>query len=320
MGMLSALLRVPGVPFIFKHLFAYPKQTIEIAGLSFPNRVGLAAGFDKDARWLHALKHLGFGHVEIGTITPLPQAGNAKPRLFRLQKDRALVNRMGFNNRGIEAAVEQLKNRPEGLIIGGNIGKNKLTPNNEAWKDYELCFEALYDYVDYFTINVSSPNTPGLRELQEKDALTTIIEKLHIIRQKKISDGKERKAIFLKIAPDLNDLQLQEIGFLAKETQLDGLIATNTTISRECLLTDKKELDQIGAGGLSGRPLKERSNEVIQRLRELIGMEFPLIGVGGVMNPADAKDKINAGADLIQVYTGFIYYGPKLASDISRVL
>ena len=320
MGMLSALLRLPVVPVIFKRIFSYPGHPAKVAGLSFPNLVGLAAGFDKDARWLHALQYLGFGHVEIGTITPLPQAGNPKPRLFRLKKDHALINRMGFNNGGVEAAVKRLKKRPQGLIVGGNIGKNKMTPNEEAWKDYERCFEAMYEYVDYFTINVSSPNTPGLRELQEKDSLALIIGKLQDIRRQKMQDGNERKAIFLKIAPDLNDVQLQDIGNLAKETQLDGLIATNTTISREGLQSEREYVENIGAGGLSGQPLKERSNEVIRQLRQLLGPEFPLIGVGGIMKPDDARDKIQAGADLVQVYSGFIYYGPKLASDISRLL
>lgn len=277
-----------------------------ILGIHFPNRIGLAAGFDKDARWLHQLKILGFGHVEVGTVTPLPQDGNPKPRLFRLKKDEALINRMGFNNQGLTAMVAKLKNRPEGLIVGGNIGKNKITPNENALADYVTCFQAIYDHVDYIAVNVSSPNTPGLRELQDKPFLVELFNILHHYR----SNCEVQKPILLKIAPDLALPALDEIIETVKEAKIDGLIATNTTVSRENLMTSRNTIEEIGAGGLSGKPVFAKSNEVVKYLRNHLGNDFPIIGVGGVIDLENMSDKLAAGADLVQVYTGFIYSGP----------
>jgi dihydroorotate dehydrogenase len=294
------------------------QSPVQFCGLNLPNKVGLAAGFDKDARYLEVWKALGFGHAEIGTITPLPQPGNEKPRLFRLPKDRAIINRMGFNNLGLDQAIIQLKNRPKGLIIGGNIGKNKFTPNEKAVDDYLICFEKLYDFVDYFTVNVSSPNTPGLRALQDKDALLEILSVLIQKREDLTGKGRPHRPILLKIAPDLTPGQLDDIIGLKKELNFDGIIANNTTISREGLQTDASEIKQMGAGGLSGAPLKMRSSEVMRYLREHLP-ETPLIGVGGIMNAQDGKDRLNDGADLIQVYTGFIYAGPGLVKALAGI-
>jgi dihydroorotate dehydrogenase len=294
------------------------QSPVQFCGLNLPNKVGLAAGFDKDARYLEVWKALGFGHAEIGTITPLPQPGNEKPRLFRLPKDRAIINRMGFNNLGLDQAIIQLKNRPKGLIIGGNIGKNKFTPNEKAVDDYLICFEKLYDFVDYFTVNVSSPNTPGLRALQDKDALLEILSVLIQKREDLTSKGRPHRPVLLKIAPDLTPGQLDDIIELKKELNFDGIIANNTTISRERLQTDASEIKQMGAGGLSGAPLKMRSSEVMRYLREHLP-ETPLIGVGGIMNAQDGKDRLNDGADLIQVYTGFIYAGPGLVRELAGI-
>lgn len=285
-------------------------------GLHFKNPVGLGAGFDKNALYLTELQALGFGFVEIGTVTPKPQAGNDKPRLFRLPKDKALINRMGFNNDGVEVVSKRLnewrkRNKPE-IIIGGNIGKNKVTANEDAWKDYEICFNGLFDCVDYFVVNVSSPNTPGLRELQEKDSLRKILGHLQ-----EINNGKaKRKPLLLKIAPDLTREQLDDIIDLAFEVQLDGLVATNTTISREHLVTSKTELETIGAGGLSGKPLMERSTEVLQYLTKKLEEKIPVIASGGIFTGADADEKFSAGASLIQVWTGFIYEGPSIVKNI----
>lgn len=285
-------------------------------GLHFKNPVGLGAGFDKNALYLTELQALGFGFVEIGTVTPKPQAGNDKPRLFRLPKDKALINRMGFNNDGVEVVSKRLnewrkRNKPE-IIIGGNIGKNKVTANEDAWKDYEICFNGLFDCVDYFVVNVSSPNTPGLRELQEKDSLSKILGHLQ-----EINNGKaKRKPLLLKIAPDLTREQLDDIIDLAFEVQLDGLVATNTTISREHLVTSTAELETIGAGGLSGKPLMERSTEVLQYLTKKLEDKIPVIASGGIFTGADADEKFDAGASLIQVWTGFIYEGPSIVKNI----
>lgn len=283
-----------------------------VFGLDFPHPVGLAAGFDKDARWIDALSDLGFAFVEIGTVTPKPQAGNPKPRLFRLKKDRALINRMGFNNQGVEAAVERLKKRNSKVIVGGNIGKNKVTPNEEAVNDYVICFDALFDYVDYFVVNVSSPNTPGLRELQEKGPLLKILNALQVRNRAK----KSPKPILLKIAPDLNDDQLNDIVDIVKESGIDGLIAANTTIDRSGLQTSESEVSKIGNGGLSGAPVKRRSTEVIRHLSQRSGGSIPIIGVGGIANANDAREKLEAGACLVQVYTGFVYEGPSIVADI----
>ncbi len=286
----------------------------KVFGLTFENPVGLAAGFDKDAKLFNELSSFGFGFIELGTLTPLAQPGNPKPRLFRLPEDESLINRMGFNNGGVEEAVNHLKQRNTSVIIGGNIGKNKLTPNSEAARDYELSFEALFDYVDYFVVNVSSPNTPGLRELQEKEPLTKLLLSLQELN----SDKEIRKPILLKIAPDLTNEQLDDIIQIIIDTKLDGLIATNTTIDRSGLKTSKTELERIGNGGLSGKSVKNRSTEVIRYISEKSNQSFPIIGVGGIHSAEDAIEKLNAGASLVQIYTGFVYEGPSIVKKINK--
>lgn len=286
----------------------YPQLRTEAFGLSFPNPLGLAAGLDKNALLLPFWKKLGFGFVEVGTVTPKPQAGNPKPRLFRLKKDRALINRMGFNNAGLAAMQQQLEKRPTGLIVGANIGKNKVTPNEEAVGDYTTCFQGLQDLADYFVVNVSSPNTPGLRALQGKEALYAILSALQDLNQ-------HQKPILLKLAPDLQAEQIADAAAVVKETQLAGIVATNTTLSRAHLKSDKALQEQ--AGGLSGAPLTTRAQEVATQLQEL---EVPFIGVGGIMNGADAKARLAAGASLVQVYSGFIYKGPGMVREILREL
>jgi len=305
--------------------FNHPALEKDLFGLHFKNPIGLGAGFDKNALYLRELETLGFGFVEIGTVTPKAQAGNDKPRLFRLPKDKALINRMGFNNEGLSAIRERLEkwnanqqstinNQP--LIVGGNIGKNKITPNEDAWKDYETCFNGLFDCVDYFVVNVSSPNTPGLRELQEKDALTKILSHLQTINH-----GKQKpKPLLLKIAPDLTKEQLDDIVALSFETKLDGLVATNTTINRTGLQTSNEKLEAIGAGGLSGKPAKKRSTEVVNYLHEQTGGKVPIIASGGIFTGEDATEKINTGASLVQVWTGFIYEGPAIVKHICKQL
>jgi dihydroorotate dehydrogenase len=316
---LSFALRLPLIKGFTKFILGPRVNNPQLfCGLSFPNRVGLAAGFDKDAHYLPVWRALGFGHVEIGTITPLPQPGNDKPRLFRLPADKAIINRMGFNNLGIDAAISKLKKRPTDLIVGGNIGKNKLTPNEHAVDDYLICFEKLYEFVDYFTVNVSSPNTAGLRALQDKDALRIILSTL-LKRRKQFTDElRPTKPILLKIAPDLSNEQLDDIISLINELKFDGIIANNTTISRENLKTSDTVIEQIGAGGLSGLPVKIRSDEVMQYLRNQLA-DTPLIGVGGIMEPMDGMKRIEKGADLIQVYTGFIYAGPALVKKLAKL-
>ena len=283
----------------------------EVFGLKFKNPVGLAAGFDKDAKMFSELSDLGFGFIEIGTLTPKPQDGNPKKRLFRLKEDSAIINRMGFNNGGVDAAVERLKNN-KNVLIGGNIGKNKVTPNEEAVKDYIICFEKLFPFVDYFVVNVSSPNTPNLRALQEKEPLTKLLSEL----QKRNAEKEKQKPILLKIAPDLTDEQLLDIIDIVNETKIAGVIATNTTLSREGLVSSNKD----ETGGLSGKPLTKRSTEVIRFLSEKSGKAFPIIGVGGIHSAEDALEKLEAGASLIQLYTGFIYEGPQLIHDINKKL
>lgn len=292
-----------------------PGLSKNIWGLTFSNPVGLAAGFDKNAELIDDFTYLGFGFIEIGTVTPKGQPGNPKPRLFRLQKDEALINRMGFNNLGLDEAVRKLKNRKSNIIVGGNIGKNKTTPNEEAVNDYIVCFEGLYPYVDYFVINVSSPNTPGLRSLQDKGPLKAIIEALQDKRRTK----EKSKPILLKIAPDLTDEQLDDIAELVDETSLDGLIISNTTISREGLVTEDGEIETIGAGGLSGKPVRDKSTSVLRYIRQK-NSTIPIIAVGGIMSADDAKEKIDAGADLLQVYTGLVYKGPFLIKSINKRL
>tara|TARA_R100001480_G_scaffold117624_1_gene117095 strand:+ start:11 stop:907 length:897 start_codon:yes stop_codon:yes gene_type:complete len=288
-----------------------PRLERELFGLTFPNPVGLAAGFDKDAKLYQELSNFGFGFIEIGTVTPKPQEGNPKKRLFRLREDSALINRMGFNNGGVAQAVQRLK-KNKGVLIGGNIGKNKITPNEDAVSDYVTCFDALYDHVDYFVVNVSSPNTPNLRELQDKEPLTKLLQTLQNVNKTKL----KRKPILLKIAPDLSDEQLIDIIDIVSETKIDGVIATNTTISRENLTSEnKKEM-----GGMSGKPLASRATEVIRFLSEKSNKAFPIIGVGGIHSAQDALEKIEAGASLVQIYTGFIYEGPKLIKNINKAL
>ncbi|WP_120257981.1 quinone-dependent dihydroorotate dehydrogenase [Sphingobacterium detergens] len=291
-----------------------PRLEREVFGLKFKNPVGLAAGFDKNAEYISDMTNLGFGFIEIGTVTPKPQPGNDKPRMFRLVPDEALINRMGFNNQGADVAATRLKNLKDrkGLLIGGNIGKNKVTPNEEAVNDYIYCFNALFDDVDYFVVNVSSPNTPGLRDLQEKEPLKNILNTLQDLNKTKPAP----KPILLKIAPDLTDSQLDDIVEIVMETQIAGVIATNTTISREGLKS-QQDLTQE-AGGVSGRPLTKRSTEVIRYLSEKSNKAFPIIGVGGIHSAKDAIEKLDAGASLIQVYTGFIYEGPGLIANICK--
>ena len=337
------LLKIPGINSLLAPFYQYRNSKLErkVFGLKFSNPVGLAAGFDKDAKFFDEISACGFGFIEVGTVTPKPQAGNDKPRLFRLPSDEALINRMGFNNDGVEAMVERLKRRAipsgspkRGVIIGGNIGKNKSTPNENAIADYEYCFEKLFDYVDYFVVNVSSPNTPGLRELQEKEPLKRILIRLQelnaptlreerqqhpLARPNKPSGrGREAKPILLKISPDLTNEQLDDIVEIIRETKIDGVVATNTTISRDHLQTPGPRLQTIGNGGLSGKPLANRSTEVVSYLYKKSGGSFPIIASGGIHSAKDAIEKLNAGASLVQLYTGFIYEGPGLIKEICK--
>ncbi|MFM7852856.1 MAG: quinone-dependent dihydroorotate dehydrogenase [Flammeovirgaceae bacterium] len=310
--------KMPGVKWLLSAVYVTNTKKLErnLFGITFPNPVGLAAGFDKDAKLIDELACFGFGFIEIGTLTPKPQPGNDRPRLFRLPKDGGLINRMGFNNEGVAIATERLKTRKLQVIVGGNIGKNKITPNENAFDDYKTCFEELYAYVDYFVVNVSSPNTPGLRQLQEKEPLKKLLAG---VKQLSLAQSKP-KPILLKIAPDLTEDQLTDIVEILQETKTDGVIATNTTVSRHGLTTNEEDLKRIGSGGLSGKPLAKRSNEVISFLREKLGKNYPIIGVGGVMSVNDAVEKLNAGADLIQVYTGFVYEGPRIIKRINQTL
>lgn len=285
-------------------------------GIKFPNPVGLAAGFDKDAKYTDALACLGFGFIEIGTVTPRPQPGNPKPRLFRLPADQAIINRMGFNNDGATEAAKRLRLRKENIIIGGNIGKNKDTANEQAADDYEKGFQELYDVVDYFVVNVSSPNTPGLRALQDKEPLTQLLNRLQVLNKQK--GGK--KPILLKIAPDLTNEQLDDIIDIIRTTGLDGIVSSNTTISRDGLSTPKADVEAIGMGGLSGAPLRARATEVIKYLHTHSKGSIPIIASGGIFTAADAQEKLDAGASLVQVYTGFIYEGPAIVKRICEGL
>lgn len=336
MNWLKAACSVSFVKKALRKKFLPIAPEVHALGLRFRNRTGLGAGFDKNAKYLRELEVLGFGFVEIGTVTPKAQAGNEKPRLFRLKKDEALINRMGFNNEGVEAIGKRLQqwrkvnppitgsqfqnpdsqspipNSQFPITIGGNIGKNKSTPNEQAWKDYEICFLSLHPYVDFFVVNVSSPNTPGLRELQEKDALKKILTHLQQLNEKQ----KVRRPILLKIAPDLTDGQLDDVIALAKEIELDGIVATNTTISRDHLQTKNSKLQTIGSGGLSGKPVKARSTEVIRYIHER-APQLPVIGSGGIFTKEDAEEKLNAGATLVEVWTGFIYEGPMIVKNIT---
>lgn len=315
---LKIFVNIPIIKQVWKNTYTieHPNLEREVFGIKFKNPVGLAAGFDKDAKLYKELSSCGFGFIEIGTITPKPQIGNPKKRLFRLPKDKALINRMGFNNEGIDKAIERLKTKPKDLIIGGNIGKNKITPNESAMDDYTISFEKLFPYVDYFVVNVSSPNTPNLRALQEKAPLTALLNGLQSINKAKANP----KPILLKIAPDLTNEQLDDIIEIIDVTKIDGIIATNTTIDRSNLSTETSKVEQIGAGGLSGKPLKDKSTEIIKYLHQKSNGSFPIIGVGGIHSPEDAIEKINAGASLVQIYTGFIYEGPSLVKKICKKL
>jgi dihydroorotate dehydrogenase len=347
MGALKILCCIPFVKKIITHLYKSSSlknlepSTLNFQpfGLPFKNPIGLAAGFDKNAKYLNELEALGFGFVEIGTVTPLPQDGNPTPRLFRLPKDKALINRMGFNNEGVVVVAQRLKDwklavgklqlakEPSQiekplptahcpLIIGGNIGKNKTTPNETAWKDYEICFNALHDYVDYFVVNVSSPNTPGLRELQEKEPLKKILTHLQTLNK----NFARQKPILLKIAPDLTQTQIDDVIDLAQEINLDGLVAANTTIDRTQLVTANSTLETIGAGGLSGLPLKDRATEMVKYISQKTNGKIPIIASGGIFTGADAQEKLDAGACLVQVWTGFVYEGPAIVKKIMRDL
>jgi dihydroorotate dehydrogenase len=314
---LKVLQKVWGFPKLMKAIYNFQNEALakEVFGLKFKNPVGLAAGFDKNGEFIEEFANFGFGFIEVGTVTPLPQPGNDKPRMFRLKADDALINRMGFNNKGVDVLARKLKSvKREGLIIGGNIGKNKNTPNEQAVNDYIKCFDALFDVVDYFVVNVSSPNTPGLRDLQEKEPLKNILNAL----QNRNSKNGISRPILLKIAPDLTNSQLDDIIEIVDETKIAGIIATNTTISRDNLKSDeslKKEM-----GGLSGKPVKDRSTEVIKYLSQKSNQSFPIIGVGGIHSAKDAQEKLDAGASLIQIYTGFIYEGPGLVKSILKGL
>lgn len=312
-GLLEFFKHIPGALSLVGGRRPPSNAALQVMGLEFPGPVGLAAGMDKDAKHVDALARIGFGHVEIGTVTPEPQPGNGRPRLFRLKADRALINRMGFNNEGAVAAAARLKKRVPGIIVGGNIGKNKVTPNEQAVDDYVKCFTALHPVVDYFVVNVSSPNTPGLRALQEKGPLLGILSTLRALNER-----MGAKPLLLKIAPDLTDEQLDDVVSVAKESGIQGIVANNTTISRAGLLTSKAELDRIGAGGASGAPLRARSVEVLRYLRQRLPKPFVIIGVGGIDGAEAAIERMEAGADLVQVYTGLVYEGPVLLDRINK--
>ncbi len=318
-SIIAVMIRLPLAKWFLHLFFDYrnKKLSFDFAGLQFKNRVGLAAGFDKNAELIREMESIGFGFVEIGTITPVGQPGNPRPRIFRLPEDQALINRMGFNNLGLDAAIRQLKKLCKNdLIIGGNIGKNKMTPLENATSDYVKCFKGLFPYVDYFTVNVSSPNTPNLRELQDKKPLKEILSALQEINREK----DQPKPIFLKIAPDVSIEQLDDIIEIVQNTGISGIVATNTTISREGLVTDEHTIVSKGAGGLSGLPLKRRSTEIIRYISQKSEGKIPIIGVGGIHSPEDAIEKLEAGAGVIQLYTGFIYEGPGLVRRIKKAL
>lgn len=315
---LRLLKHIPWAKDILRHFFSISHPSLErkVFGINFPNPIGLAAGMDKDAEAFEMLSCMGFGFIEIGTLTPLPQPGNEKPRVFRLKKDQALINRMGFNNRGVDYAIENLKNKPSNLIVGGNIGKNKLTANEDAIGDYLVAFKKLHPYVDYFVVNVSSPNTPNLRDLQEKEPLKQLLNALT-----KENDLLERqRPILLKIAPDLSNSQLDDIIEIVDQTGIAGVVATNTTIERNGLSYDSEFIEGIGPGGLSGRVLRKRSTEVVSYLHKKSNGKFPIIAVGGIFTARDAMEKLEAGAALVQVYTGFVYEGPIITKKINQLL
>jgi dihydroorotate dehydrogenase len=318
-SILKSILKIPGTKNLLSRFLA-PKNMIKptrIMGLDFSNKIGMAAGFDKDGKYIDELTALGFGFIEVGTVTPKAQAGNEKPRLFRLPKDQALLNRMGFNNDGASELASRLKKiKKKGIIIGGNIGKNKSTPNELAVEDYLSCFETLHPFVDYFVINVSSPNTPGLRELQEKEPLRELMFRIVEFNRSKTT----QRPVLLKIAPDLSFSQLDDILDIVRDTGIEGIVATNTTLNREHLRTSSKILSDIGSGGLSGKPLFPRALEIVRYLRANSSTDLVIIGVGGIMSATDAVKMKIAGASLVQVYTGFIYQGPSLVRSIARAM
>jgi dihydroorotate dehydrogenase len=313
---LKTSFKIPGIKQICSFLFRYEHASLEtlFLGFKFKNPVGLAAGFDKDARIYKEFATFGFSFIEIGTVTPKPQSGNEKPRIFRIPQDKALINRMGFNNLGVDQAVERLKNRDKNLIIGGNIGKNTATPNEKAVDDYDYCFRKLYDYVDYFVINVSCPNVTDLGKLQDRDSLGAIMQRLTEIR----SSQSIRKPILLKISPDLNEQQVNDAIEISIEKGIDGFVVSNTTVTRSNLTISNERIESIGRGGMSGETIKDRSTELIKFISGKT--KLPIIGVGGIMSEQDALDKLKAGASLIQIYTGFIYEGPALVKRINKAL
>jgi dihydroorotate dehydrogenase len=317
-SLISILSKIPGVPFIFRSLYVIEDAKLEktLFGLNFKNPVGLAAGFDKNAILYNELANFGFGFIEIGTVTPKPQDGNPKKRIFRLKSDEGIINRMGFNNKGLTETIKQLKKNKGKVIIGGNIGKNTATMPDEYTSDYLECFTALHSYVDYFVLNVSCPNVGSHAKLNDKDYLLELITTVQLENKK----FKNQKPILLKIAPDLNDIQLDEIIELIAETKIDGVIASNTSTIRENLKVSEERLHEIGMGGLSGKPIKDRSTRVIQYLAEKSNKSFPIVGVGGIHSAKDALEKLNAGADLVQIYTGFIYEGPSIVKKINKAI
>ncbi len=314
--LIKIIFRIPIISFLLKNHFKLEDVNLEtnLLGITFKNKIGLAAGFDKNAELLNEIESFGFGHIEVGTITPKPQPGNPKPRLFRLSKDNALINRMGFNNDGVDKILSRIKSYNGNLIVGANIGKNKITPNNKAVDDYLYCFKKLLGYVDYFVVNISSPNTPELRKLQSKKYLQTIVQALNTERAKE----KKGVPIFIKIAPDLRNYEITEIVDICIENKIDGIIATNTTVSRKNIKS--KKFTSIGEGGLSGMPLKEMSNSIIKYLKSYSKGKIKIIGVGGVFNSDDVIEKLNLGADLVQVYSGWIYEGPSMIKKINNAL
>ncbi len=331
MNMLKTICKIAFLKSIIKKKYQAHNFVTKAFGLTFKNPVGLAAGFDKNAVYLSELETLGFGFIEVGTVTPLPQKGNDKPRLFRLPKDKALINRMGFNNEGVKIVAQRLRKwhsrqstingqwsmvNGQRLIIGGNIGKNKITPNEDAWKDYEICFKELFDCVDYFVVNVSSPNTPGLRELQQKDNLKKILSNLQVINQQK----EFSKPLLLKISPDLTKHEIDDVIDLCMEEKLNGIVVANTSTARNNLLTNASLLNKIGAGGLSGKPLNSISANLIQYIKDKTNGQITIVGSGGIFTANDAKEKQQAGATLLQVWTGFIYEGPAIVKNICNTL
>ena len=313
--LIKIFMKIPGIPYLVNKLFSVKSKSLEkeIFGIKFPNPIGLAAGFDKNAELFHELTNFGFGFIEIGTVTPKAQQGNKKKRVFRLNDDLSLINRLGFNNKGVDFVINNLKNKGD-IIVGGNIGKNKNTPNEKAINDYIYCFNVLFDYVDYFVVNVSSPNTPNLRDLQDKKPLTSLVKKLNKERLKK----SKKKPLLLKISPDLSEKQLLDIISIIETENLDGVIATNTTITRENLESDQKITCE--SGGLSGKRLASKSNEVIRFIHKNSNGSFPIIGVGGIFDADDVIEKLECGASLVQIYTGFIYEGPSVVNTINKKL